>query len=98
VPGLRSLLEFAHPASGLIGFAFWLGYTFIHERPLGWIAFAVVTATACLGLSWFAANSRAARRRQAPAPSFPGRLVAVHGSAAAVTLALAALTVLTMRG
>src|SRR5438132_9541995 len=35
VPGLRSLLEFAHPVSGLIGFAFWLGYTFVRLPRAG---------------------------------------------------------------
>ncbi len=99
LPGLRSLLEFAHPAFALIGLGFWLGYTFVHYRPLGWIAFGLVTATVCLGLSWFAANTRAARRRpkDEPGPSFSTRLVALHGGAAAVTFALAALTALVLR-
>ena len=98
LPGLRSLLEFAHPACAIIGLGFWLGYTFVHYRPLGWIAFGLVTVTVCLGLSWFAANTRAARRRpkNEPGPSFSTRLVALHGGAAAVTLALAALTVLVL--
>ncbi len=98
LPGLRSLLEFAHPACAIIGLGCWLGYTFVHYRPLGWIAFGLVTVTVCLGLSWFAANTRAARRRpkNEPGPSFSTRLVALHGGAAAVTLALAALTVLVL--
>ena len=98
VPELRSLLEFAHPASGLIGLGFWLGYTFVHYRALGWIAFGLVTATVCLGLTWFAANTRAARRRPAdePGPSFSTRLVVLHGGGAAVTFALAALTALVL--
>ena len=64
LPGLRSLLEFAHPVCAIIGLGFWLGYTLVHYRPLGWIAFGLVTVTVCLGLSWFAANTRAARRQQ----------------------------------
>ncbi len=102
VPGLRFLLEFAHPASGIVGLGFWLGYTFVHYRALGWIAFGLVTATACLGLSWLRANVRAARRRpeqppdDEPAPSFSTRLAVLHGGAAAVTLALAALTIVTV--
>jgi hypothetical protein len=98
LPGLRSLLEFAHPAFAIIGLGFWLGYTFVHYRPLGWIAFGLVTATVCLGLSWFAANTRAARRRpqDEPGPSFSTRLIALHGGAAAVTFTLAALTVLVL--
>ena len=116
VPGLRSLLEFAHPAFAIIGLGFWLGFTFVHYRPLGWIAFGLVTATIGLGLTWFAANTRAARRRleharephnapephnarepqgdrqDASGPSFSTRLIVLHGGAAAVTVALAALT------
>ena len=66
----------------------------MHYRPLGWIAFGLVTATVCLGLSWFAANTRAARRRPGDerGPSFSTRLIALHGGAAAVTFTLAALT------
>ncbi len=109
LPGLRSLLEFAHPACALIGLGFWLGFTFVHYRPLGWIAFGLVTVTVCLGLSWFAANTRAARRqgerqgerrderRPREGPSFSTRLIAIHGGAAAVTFALAALTALVLR-
>ena len=105
IPGLRSLLEFAHPASALIGLGFWLGYTFVHPRALGWIAFGLVTVTVCLGLTWFTANTRAAKRRdtvmrqdpQEPGPSFSTRLIALHGGAAAVTFALAVLTVLVLR-
>ena len=112
VPGLRPLLEFAHPASGIVGLGFWLGYTYVHYRALGWIAFGLVSVTACLGLSWLAANVRAARRHQEkpgapdaegrhpggePGPSFSARLAALHGGAAAVTFALAVLTVVVMK-
>jgi hypothetical protein len=112
VPGLRSLLEFAHPALAITGLAFWLGFTLVHDRALGWIAFGLVTATICLGLTWFAANTRAARRgqngrdqngrdqngrdRDEPAPSFGIRLVVLHGGGAAVTFVLAALTALVL--
>jgi hypothetical protein len=111
VPGLRPLLEFAHPACAIVGLGFWLGYTFVHYHALGWIAFALVTVTASLGLSWFAANTRAARRQDGtsrddaagrrpedePRPSFSSRLIALHGGGAAVTFALAALTILVLR-
>jgi hypothetical protein len=100
LPGARSLVEFAHPAGGIIGLAFWLGFTLIHNRALGWIAFGLIAVTACVGLGWFTANTRAARRAGSgrPAPSFAGRLVALHGSAAALTVTLAALTGLLYRG
>jgi hypothetical protein len=100
VPGLRSLLEFAHPAFATIGLGFWLAFTLVHNRALGWIAFGLVTATVCLGLTWYTANTRAARRGASPgsepAPSFRTRLVILHGSAAAVTFVLAALTALVL--
>jgi hypothetical protein len=100
LPGLRSLLEFAHPASAIVGLGFWLGFTLVHNRALGWIAFGLVTVTVCLGLTWYTANARAARRKDAPAgepaPSFSTRLVIVHGSVAAVTFVLAALATLVL--
>ena len=98
VPGPRSLLEFAHPAFAIVGLGFWLGFTMVHDRALGWIAFGLVTATVCLGLTWYTANTRAARRERSPgsepAPAFRTRLVLLHGSAATVTFALTALTAL----
>jgi hypothetical protein len=97
VPGLRSLLEFAHPAFAIVGLGFWLGFTMVHDRALGWIAFGLVTAAVCLGLTWY---TRAARREgppgSEPAPAFRTRLVLLHGSAATVTFALAALTALVL--
>ena len=100
MPGLRPLLEFAHPAFAVIGLGFWLGFTMVHNRVLGWIAFGLVTATACLGLTWFTANARAAKAKQRdrgePPPSFGIRLVVLHGGAATVTFALAAFTALVL--
>jgi hypothetical protein len=100
VPGLRSLLEFAHPASAIVGLGFWLGFTFVHYRALGWIAFGLVTVTVCLGLTWYTTNTRAARGKDSPegepAPSLSTRLVILHGSAAAVTFVLAALSALVL--
>ncbi|HET9973102.1 MAG TPA: hypothetical protein VFQ68_33045 [Streptosporangiaceae bacterium] len=102
MPDRRSLLEFAHPALAAVGLGFWLGFTLVHDRVLGWIAFGLVTATVCLGLTWFTANARAAkakakRRDQGePPPSFGLRLVVLHGGAATVTFALAALTALVL--
>jgi hypothetical protein len=100
MPQFRSLVEFVHPACGIIGLAFWLGFTLVHSRPLAWIAFGLIAVTACVGVAWFTANARAARRRDSgePPPSFSGRLIALHGAAAAVTLTLAALTALIARG
>jgi hypothetical protein len=105
LPGARALLEFAHPASGIIGLGFWLGFSLVHYRVLGWVGFGLAAATACAGLTWFAVNVRAARRRERepvdpadPAPSFHGRLVALHGAGATLTVVLAALSALVLRG
>jgi hypothetical protein len=108
VPGARALLEFAHPALGIIGLAFWLGFVLVHYRVLGWIGFGLAAATACVGLGWFAANVRAAHRREPanrepadpanPVPSFRGRLVALHGAGATLTFVLAALSAVVLRG
>jgi hypothetical protein len=99
LPGARSVMEFAHPACGLVGLGFWLGFTMIHARGLGWIAFGLIALTACLGLTWFTANVRAARHDDGgrPKPYFSGRLMVLHGCAAAVTTTLAALTALVIR-
>lgn len=102
IPGLGPLLEFTHPMFAITGLAFWLGYSLVHNRALAWIAFGLAVATICAGLSWFTANARAARRDReagtAAGPSFSTRLVAIHGAAAALTFALAALTALSARG
>ncbi len=99
VPSARAAAEFAHPAAGVIGLGFWLGFTLIHARVLGWIGFGLATATALIGLGWFMANTRAARQAAPgePAPSFSSRLLALHGSGAALTIALSALTALLLR-
>jgi hypothetical protein len=100
MPGLRDLAEFAHPALGITGLACWLGYSMVHNRVLAWIAFGLAVGTASLGLTWFTMNVRAARRRgvHGTGPVFSPRLILIHGSAAGLTFALAALTALTARG
>ena len=98
VPGVRSVLEFAHPVCAIIGLGFWLGFTLVHNRLLGWIAFGLVAVTASAGLTWLTANVRAAKRGDPAAPNFVGRLMVLHGCAAALTVALAALTALGARG
>src|ERR1700722_15607811 len=35
LPGARSLVEFAHPTGGIIGLAFWLGFTLVPYPPPG---------------------------------------------------------------
>lgn len=91
MPDIRSLLEFAHPACATAGLACWLGFTLVHNRGLGWAALGFLALTACAGLAWFTANTRAARPEK---PSFNPRAVILHGTAAAVTVTLAALAAL----
>jgi hypothetical protein len=114
IPGARALLEFTHPALGITGLAFWLGFSLVHARVLGLIGFGLAAVTACAGLTWFTVNVRVPRRHsqsaprheppqdapsaELPPPSFHGRLVALHGGAAALTLVLAALTALVLHG
>jgi hypothetical protein len=90
VGGFRDIVEFAHPACAIIGLAFWLGYTLVHNRALAWIAFGLAAFTACAGLAWFISN----RKRQL----FSAQLIAIHGAGAALTFVLAAVIALTARG
>lgn len=93
-PGEHPLLQFCHPALALIGFGFWLAFVLVHYRPLAWISFGILVITIGAGLSWLTGNTLAARRHGIPR-AFPPRLIALHGLAAAATLALAVLTALT---
>jgi len=83
VPGLRSLLEFAHPAFAIVGLGFWLGFTLVHDRGLGWIAFGLVTATVCLGLSWYRANTTRPGQKTRPGASQRRRSVPASSSCTA---------------
>jgi hypothetical protein len=88
-PGEHPLLEFSHPALGLVGLAFWFLFTFIHYRMLAWIAFGILVLTICAGLSWLAGNALAAGRSgNATRGAVPPRLNLLHGLAATVTFAL----------
>jgi hypothetical protein len=91
VGGFRDVLEFTHPACAIVGLAFWLGYTLVHSRALAWIAFGLAAVTASAGLAWFLSNRKDSKL-------FTPRLIAIHGSGAALTFVLAALTALTARG
>ena len=91
--GEHPLLEFAHPALAIVGLAFWAMFTFVHYRPMAWIAVATLAVTICLGLSWLARSSRA-RLAGAPGRRFPARAAALHGAAAGLTVVLALLAAL----
>jgi hypothetical protein len=102
-PGDHPLLEFAHPALGLIGLGSWLAFTFIHYHGFGWFAFGVLCAGIGAGLAWLTGNARAARQRRLDGGgqdtgssrlSLPRHVIVLHGAAAATTLTLAAITML----
>jgi hypothetical protein len=93
-PGEHPLLEFSHPALAITGLACWFMFVFVHYRPFAWISFGVLVAALALGLSWLVRNAQAARRHATAAWNFPPQLVALHGAAAAVAIALTVLTAL----
>jgi hypothetical protein len=65
VPGFKELAEFAHPALAMIGIGFWIGYVVSRDRLFAAIGLGVLLGAICAGVSWFAANTRAARRAAA---------------------------------
>jgi hypothetical protein len=69
--GGRSLLEFSHPMLAITGIACWMLFTFVHYRPLAWIAFVILVVTMLIGLGWLTYNRRSARRQPSTAWSFP---------------------------
>jgi hypothetical protein len=92
--GEHPLLEFSHPALAVVGVACWLMFVLVHYRPFAWIAVAVLVVTLTAGLSWLLLNRQAARRQISAAWSFPPRLIALHGLAAALSIALTVVTAL----
>lgn len=105
-PDDHPLLEFCHPALGIVGLGLWFAYTFVPFAVFGWAAFAALVVAVGAGSAWLTVNVRAARARRAgpdgttagrdQRPPVPPRVVAAHGLAAATTVALAATSVLTL--
>jgi hypothetical protein len=105
LPLMRALVEFAHPALGMIGLGFWFGYVVSRDRIFLAISLGILLGTICAGLSWFTVNSRAIKRvAAAEAAGQPGlenprfaphtyspRVLILHGTGAALTLLIAAL-------
>lgn len=97
-PGEHPLLEFSHPALATIGVASWLMFTLVQYRPFAWISFAVLVATLLVGISWYARNRQAAVGQERAGWAFPPRLIALHGTAAALSIMLTVVTALVASG
>lgn len=93
--GEHPLLEFSHPALAVAGIACWMMFTFVHYRPMAWIAFGILVATVLLGAGWLLRNRQAARQGATVVWSFPPRLVLAHGLIAGLSIVLTVLTALT---
>lgn len=108
-PGQHPLLEFMHPALGIVGLGCWMAYVATKFGTFAWVSFGALVATIAAGLTWYTVNRRAAASRRAGAPDdrgrpggtggaarrYPPRRIVIHGSAAGVTLLLALITALT---
>jgi hypothetical protein len=107
-PGQHPLLEFMHPALGVIGLGAWIAFVVTGFHTFAWIAFGVLLATMAAGLTWYTINTSLAAARAAGATGatgasakpagegrrYPPRRILIHGSAAGTTLILALITLL----
>jgi hypothetical protein len=105
LPLMRALVEFAHPALGMIGLGFWFSYVISRDRLFLAISLGILLGAICAGLSWFTVNRRAVKRAAAAEAagqpgvedprftpqSFSPRVLILHGAGAALTLLIAAL-------
>jgi hypothetical protein len=64
-PGQHPLLEFMHPALGVIGLGAWIAFVVTGFHAFAWIAFGVLLATITAGLTWYTINARLAAARPA---------------------------------
>ncbi len=93
--GQHPVLEFMHPALGVLGGGSWIAFVVTRDPAFAWVASGFAAVTICAGLSWFVRGARARRRAgtsDMPDRRPPGRLIAVHGSGAGLTLVLAVVT------
>jgi hypothetical protein len=57
-PGQHPLLEFMHPALGIVGLGIWIAYTTTKFAPFAWVSFGVLLVAIAAGLTWYTANRR----------------------------------------
>ncbi len=95
-PGEYPLLQFSHPALGIIGLACWFAFVFTHDHAFAWIAIGVLAVTIGAGLSWLTVQRRDARLHADgnPGPAVPVHRIVLHGLAAATTCGLAIAAIL----
>ncbi|MGD0553956.1 MAG: hypothetical protein ABSA93_03140 [Streptosporangiaceae bacterium] len=89
IPWMRTLLEFSHPALAIIGVGMWIGFAFIHQIILGFVAGGVLLVAAIAGVTWYLSG------RRGNALAVNRRTLAVHATGAVLALVLA-LVVLTV--
>lgn len=83
------LLEFCHPALGVIGLMFWIFFVVSDHFAFAWIAFGTLAVTALAGITWLISGIEHRRRaRVPPGPVFPRHLVLLHGLAVTCTFTL----------
>ena len=107
LPLMRALIEFVHPALGMIGLGFWFGYLVSRDRLFLAIGLGILLGAIAAGLTWFTANTRAVKRAAAAeaagepgmedpqfAPqTFSRRVLMLHGAGATLTLLIAVLII-----
>src|SRR5215471_8426118 len=83
-------LIFAHPVLATTGLIFWLFFLVNHHALYAWLGFAVLTCSTMLGFvmltRWLV--GRGGRHARGAEQSFPGRVVAVHGTVGLTTFTL----------
>ena len=62
-PGQHPLLEFMHPALGIVGLGIWIAYVATKFSTFAWVSFGILLATIAAGLTWYTVNRRQAAAR-----------------------------------
>ena len=92
-PGEHPLLEFMHPALGIVGLGCWIAFVITRFRVFAWVALGVAVVAIAAGVIWYVVNARA-RKAGGRHPARHARRLLIHGSGAAVTFVLAIVTTL----
>jgi len=92
-PGEHPLLEFMHPALGIVGLGCWIAFVITRFRVFAWVALGVIVVTIAAGVIWYVVNARA-RKADGRHPARRTQRLLIHGSGAAVTFVLAIVTAL----